>query len=96
MVTANLTVCLSTKLEFSYPYCKYHRKQLAESPNASFAKDTAPDLDNLMKAFFDALEGLVFVNDCAICAYNRVSKVHSTEFKITFWLKWSKSERPRR
>ena len=94
ILTVYLTASCLTKLEFSYPYCKYHGRTPSGTSGLSLAKDTAPDLDNLMKAFFDALEGLLFVNDCAICTYNGVSKVHCTEFKITCWLKWSKSKRP--
>lgn len=43
------------------------QKQAIEE-GAVVYKDTKPDLhDNLMKGVFDALEGIVFVNDSRIC-----------------------------
>jgi Holliday junction resolvase RusA-like endonuclease len=33
-----------------------------------FCKTTKPDLDNLDKAVFDAMQGLLFVNDSQICS----------------------------
>jgi len=40
-----------------------------------------PDLDNLLKSFFDALEGVVFVNDSRIVTMT-VSKQYSSEGNI--------------
>lgn len=50
-------------------------------------KDTKPDLhDNLMKGLFDALEGIVYVNDSRICMV-KSAKIYGTtpriELKVT-------------
>lgn len=54
-------------------------------------KDTKPDLhDNLNKALFDALEGIVYTNDSRVCKLKETQKIYGinprielTIFKLT-------------
>jgi len=39
-------------------------------------KTTKPDLDNLEKMLWDAMEGIVFINDSLICEKHNVIKTY--------------------
>jgi Holliday junction resolvase RusA-like endonuclease len=56
---------ISVKLEFVFPRTKsmiWKNKPMFRVP-----KDTKPDIDNLCKSVFDALNGILFVDDSQIC-----------------------------
>jgi Holliday junction resolvase RusA-like endonuclease len=46
-------------------------------------RDTVPDKDNLKKPLADALNGLVYVDDCQIVLTERVAKIWGPTNKIT-------------
>jgi len=55
---------ISVKLEFVFPRTKsmiWKNKPMLRVP-----KDTKPDIDNLCKSVFDALNGILFVDDSQI------------------------------
>jgi len=63
---------------FAYPKSFSKRKRLE-----SVYKTTKPDLqDNLNKAFFDSLEGLVYEQDQNIVVINNMKKVYGEQDKI--------------
>lgn len=71
-------------IHYSYAYLKSHPKKVRKT---SFAKTTKPDLqDNLNKAFFDALEGLVYEQDQNIVEINQMKKFYSDDnyIKVKF------------
>lgn len=54
---------------------KYKLKELEQGK--IFYKDVKPDLtDNLNKPLFDALQGIVFLNDSQICKISDVEKIY--------------------
>lgn len=54
---------------------KYRLKELEQGK--IFYKDVKPDLtDNLNKPLFDALQGIVFLNDSQICKISNVEKIY--------------------
>lgn len=57
-----------------YPPKQLEKKML--KTNEAFAKTTKPDLDNLEKMLWDAMEGVVFVNDSLIHS-KTVRKIYS-------------------
>ena len=61
-----------------------------KATNEFFFLPKKPDLDNLLKTFFDALEGLVFESDATIVAYESISKVEGPEPEIYIELRWSR------
>jgi len=53
-----------------------HEMDLINKQKAYIDKTTKPDLtDNLMKGIFDAMEGIVYVNDGLICKVEYCAKV---------------------
>lgn len=69
-----------TKLHYSFPPLKsFSKKSLARIESGEgIVKTTKPDLtDNLNKGVFDALQGLVFINDSQICGLNNCKKFYS-------------------
>ena len=53
------------------------RKIKAIEDGEVFYKETKPDLtDNLNKGLFDALEGIVYVNDSRICKIGNAEKIY--------------------
>lgn len=67
------------KLLYVFPpqknWTKTKLKQLQEGE--IFYRDTKPDLtDNLNKPLFDALQGIVFLNDSQICKISNVEKIY--------------------
>ena len=48
-----------------------------------------PDLDNLIKAFMDCLEDIIFVNDAQIVHYKEVKKVIASSDGIDIRMSWS-------
>ena len=66
-------------LEFHYQTPKSWSKKKREKMNGKF-KNTKPDLDNLIKFVFDALEGTFFTNDSRIVDIHAF-KVFSEEAK---------------
>ena len=68
------------KLHYIFEYPKSFSK--VKQKNTIF-KTTKPDLhDNLNKAFFDALEGVVWEQDQNICLMNDVRKIYGEKSKI--------------
>lgn len=68
------------KLHYIFEYPKSFSK--VKQKNIIF-KTTKPDLhDNLNKAFFDALEGVVWEQDQNICLMNDVRKIYGNMNKI--------------
>ena len=73
-------------IEYVYAYpssmAKYKRQTLQY-------KATKPDLqDNLNKAFFDSLEGLIFEQDQNIVVIYKMSKVYGENNKIRVQFEW--------
>ena len=60
------------------PLSSFSKKKLnALKQGEVMYKDTKPDLtDNLNKGLFDALEGIVYVNDSRICKIGNAEKVY--------------------
>jgi len=73
---------------FKHPanYAKYKINEIING--IVHYKTTAPDLtDNLQKALWDALEGLIFTNDGIICSMNNVQKIYGMTPGIIIHLK---------
>lgn len=69
-----------TKLHYSFPPLKSFSKKILARINSGeeIIKTTKPDLtDNLNKGVFDALQGLVFINDSQICGMDNCKKFYS-------------------
>lgn len=62
-------------LVFSFPWLSTARKKDRERGYAP--KSTKPDIDNLMKALWDAIEGVFFVNDSQIYKIENLEKRYS-------------------
>ena len=63
---------------YAYPKSMAKKRRILKAP-----KVTKPDLqDNLNKAFFDALEGLVYEQDQNIVEINNMAKYYGPEDKI--------------
>lgn len=64
-------------LKFTFPPRKSETKRnkaLAEA--GMLYKTTKPDLDNLQKILWDALKGVVFIDDPLVCCMRNVEKVY--------------------
>lgn len=75
-----------TQLHYSFPPLKSFSKNILMKINSGeqIEKTTKPDLtDNLNKGLFDALEGLVYLNDSQICGLNNCKKFYSNTPGIT-------------
>ena len=67
------------KLHYIFPPTKGMRKRDIARIEAHeiVYKSTKPDLtDNLQKGLFDALEGIIFLNDSQICSINNLKKYY--------------------
>ncbi len=75
---------ISIEVLFVFPIketCKKSERNFIEQGGYVY-KDTKPDLhDNLMKGLFDALEGIVYVNDSRICMV-KSAKIYGTQPRI--------------
>lgn len=74
-----------TKLHYYFkPQKHWPKYKLAElQAGKKFYKHTKPDLtDNLSKPVFDALQGLVFLNDSQVCKMDNVEKLYSNNPRI--------------
>lgn len=74
-----------TKLHYYFKPQKHWPKYKLEELKAGkiFYKNTKPDVtDNLAKPLFDALEGLIFINDSQICKMDNVAKMYGLEPRI--------------
>lgn len=74
-----------TKLHyiFSIPKGFTKSKLKAIQMGEIFYKSTKPDLtDNLAKGLFDAMQGIVFINDSQICSMDNVKKYYGITPKI--------------
>lgn len=70
-----------TKLHYQFEYPK---SWSATKKLHTYYKVSRPDLhDNLNKAFFDAMEGVLWEKDQNICSMNDVRKYYGEENKIT-------------
>ena len=79
-----------TELVFIFPPLKSMSKQtIAEIESGEVVyKTTKPDLtDNLSKGLFDALQGVVYLNDSQICAMDNVKKIYGEQPGIRLKLK---------
>ena len=67
-------------LHYIYKYpTKWKKKQKQEFTY----RIASPDLlDNVNKAFMDALEGIVFENDASVCYVKELKKYYAEEYKI--------------
>ena len=73
------------KLHYIFPPLKgFSKKKMQEIVDGAIIyKDTKPDLtDNLQKGLFDAMEGLVFLNDSQVCELNNVKKYYGFQPRI--------------
>lgn len=71
-----------TKLHYVFEYPKSFSKRKKESKEIIF-KHTKPDLhDNLNKALFDALEGVVWQRDQNVVAIDDMKKYYGSQDKI--------------
>jgi len=69
-----------TKLHYSFPPLKSFSKKILARINSGeeIIKTTKPDLtDNLNKGVFDALQGLIYLNDSQICGLDNCKKFYS-------------------
>lgn len=57
-------------------------KQQADELNYLLVKSTKPDLDNLEKAIYDALSGIVYVNDAQVCQHMTTKAWGKRDFVI--------------
>ena len=66
------------KCWFVFPPLKSWSKKKLESlvTLGCFYKDTKPDIDNCLKSVWDAMQGVVFINDSQICAMDDVKKFY--------------------
>jgi len=78
------------KLKYKFEYKKSTIKKIKKA-GLEIPKYTKPDLhDNLNKALFDVLEGIVFDNDSRIWKFGELSKVWAPEPGIEIILKLEK------
>lgn len=77
------------KLHFCFPPLKSASKATLKRIvsgerylNAWVLKTTKPDIDNLEKNLWDALNGIVFVDDSLICVKNQIVKRYSLRPRI--------------
>lgn len=76
-----------TRLHYVFEYPKSFPKSKKDSMTPNY-KVTKPDLhDNLNKALFDALEGIIWERDQNVVAMDDVKKYYSTTDKIIIHLK---------
>lgn len=80
-----------TKLHYVFPPLSNFSQRLRNEISAGkiIYKTTKPDLtDNLNKGLFDAMQGIIFLNDSQICELNNVKKFYGydprTEIELTF------------
>jgi Holliday junction resolvase RusA-like endonuclease len=66
---------------FCFPFNKTQRK--ADLEREFCLHSVKPDTDNLLKPFFDALEGKLYKNDSQICQHE-VMKIRSKDFGIYY------------
>ena len=80
-VIASDTPIAVNKLHYQFEYPKsWSKKKKSET----YYKISRPDLhDNLNKAFFDAMEGVLWERDQNICVMNDVRKFYGNKNKIT-------------
>lgn len=67
------------KLEFAFGYLKSHSKKTINLMTQGLLpnyKTTTPDLDNLEKMLWDALKGVVMLDDGIIVEKNNVRKIY--------------------
>jgi len=78
-----------TKLHYVFEYPKSFSKKKREQDTIHY-KHTKPDLhDNLNKALFDALEGIIWERDQNVVSMDDVKKYYSTTDQIIIHLKCS-------
>lgn len=71
-----------SKLHYIFPPLKSFSKKTLEQIKQEYIiyKTTAPDLDsNLNKSLFDAMQGIVFLNDSQVCDINNLKKYYGFE-----------------
>lgn len=79
------------ELLFVFPALKSMTKKEKEFISQGFfsAKSTKPDLqDNLCKMLFDAMQGIVYINDSQIWQIEKSSKVYGLQPRIEFILEF--------
>tara|TARA_R100000655_G_scaffold21018_1_gene43191 strand:- start:2400 stop:2810 length:411 start_codon:yes stop_codon:yes gene_type:complete len=67
-------------LHYIYKYPAKWRKK--DKENFTFRISSPDLLDNVNKAFMDALEGIVFENDASVCYVKELKKYYGDEYKI--------------
>jgi len=73
-----------TELLFVFPPLKsFSKKKMKMLEDGGYIlKGTAPDVDNLCKAFFDAMGGVVFQKDSQVCEIRNMKKVYGIKPRI--------------
>lgn len=75
-------ICVEVVFVFPIKETMKKKEKDAIAAGEYFYKDTKPDLhDNLCKGLFDALEGIVYVNDSRICMV-KSAKIYGTQPRI--------------
>jgi len=72
------------KLKYVFPELKSFTKKQKQliADGGEIFKSTKPDFDNLQKTVFDALEGVIYLNDSQICKMNNFEKVYGNTPRI--------------
>lgn len=74
-------------MEFAFLHPKTANKEAKEKKGVEY-KTTKPDVDNLMKPLFDAMEGIIFKDDAAIVKCN-AEKVFGSYASVTMSIQWT-------
>ena len=69
------------RILFVFPWLTSHSKKARAS--GELRKTTKPDLtDNLMKGLFDAMQGVIYVNDSQVCHLGNADKIYGDRPRI--------------
>jgi len=70
-----------TKLHFIFPELKSFTKKKKEhiKEGGHIDKTTKPDIDNLMKNFFDACNGILWRDDAEISSIQNIKKIYGSQ-----------------
>ena len=70
---------LITRLHFVFKRPELMARRLEEQHGSYIPKTTKPDIDNLMKQLFDAIKGIVIIDDNIIVHINDLGKFYGKE-----------------
>lgn len=77
---------LSVEVVFIYKYIKSIEKRLKNDPDKVVYKSSRPDIDNLVKSFLDALNGIAYKDDSQVVKLS-VSKIYGLYDQIILKVK---------